>query len=55
MLLPISHIEVMSGLTGQKIIIKDAGNVMKVMDDIKSLKYEKKGAVEWRVLVKQLN
>lgn len=43
----ISHIEVMSGLTGQKIIIKDVGNVLKVMDDIKSLKYEKK--VLWKV------
>lgn len=42
----VSHIEVMSGLTGQKITVKDADSVQKVMDDIESLNYEKKGAVE---------
>jgi len=42
----VSHIEIMSGLTGQKITIKDAEFVQNVMDDIKSLKYEKNGAVE---------
>ena len=42
----VSHLEVMSGLTGQKITIKDADSVQKVMDDIESLKYEKKKAVE---------
>ena len=42
----ISHIEVMSGLTGQKITVKDADSVQKVMSDIESLSYEKKGEVE---------
>lgn len=42
----ISYIEVMSGLTGQRIKVKDADSVQKVMDDIESLKYEKKNAVE---------
>ena len=42
----VSHLEVMSGLTGQKITIKDADSVQKVMDDIESLRYEKKNAVE---------
>ena len=42
----VSHIEVMSGLTGQKITVKDTDHVQKVMDDIESLKYEKKNAVE---------
>ena len=42
----ISHIEVMSGLTGQKITVKDTDSVQNVMDDIESLKYEKKNAVE---------
>ena len=42
----ISYIEVMSGLTGQRIKVKDADSVQKVMDDIESLKYEKKKAVE---------
>ena len=42
----VSHLEVMSGLTGQKITIKDADSVQKVKDDIESLKYEKKNAVE---------
>lgn len=42
----VSHIEVMSGLTGQKITIKDADSVQKVMDDIESLRYEKKNTVE---------
>ena len=42
----VSHIEVMSGLTGQKITVKDADHVQNVMDDIESLKYEKKNAVE---------
>lgn len=37
----INHIEVMSGLTGQKIVVKDASSVQKVMDDIKSLDYKK--------------
>ena len=34
----------MSGLTGQKIVVKNADRVQKVMDDIESLIYEKKGA-----------
>ena len=42
----VSYIEVMSGLTGQRIKVKDADSVQKVMDDIESLKYEKKKAVE---------
>ena len=42
----VSYIEVMSGLTGQRIKVKDADSVQKVMDDIESLKYEKKNAVE---------
>ncbi len=42
----VSHIEVMSGLTGRKITVKDADSVQKVMDDIESLSYEKKGAAE---------
>ena len=42
----VSHIEVMSGLTGQKITVKDTDSVQNVMDDIESLKYEKKNAVE---------
>ena len=42
----VSHIELMSGLTGQKITVKDADYVQNVMDDIESLKYEKKNAVE---------
>lgn len=42
----VSYIEVMSGLTGQRIKVKDADCVQKVMDDIESLKYEKKNAVE---------
>ena len=42
----ISYIEVMSGLTGQRIKVKDADSVQKVMDNIESLKYEKKKAVE---------
>ena len=42
----VSHIEVMSGLTGEKITVKDAGSVQRVMDDIESLRYKKKGAVE---------
>ena len=40
-----SHIEVMSGLTGQKITVNDTDSVQKVMDDIESLKYEKKNTV----------
>lgn len=40
----VSHIEVMSGSTGQKIVVKDADSVQKVMDDIESLSYEKKGS-----------
>ena len=42
----VSYIEVMSGLTGQKIKVKDADRVQKVMDDIELLTYEKKNAVE---------
>lgn len=42
----VSHIEVMSGLTGEKITVKDASSVQRVMDDIESLRYKKKGAVE---------
>ena len=42
----VSHIEVMSGLTGEKITVKDTGSVQRVMDDIESLKYKKKGAIE---------
>ena len=42
----VSHLEVISGLTGQKITIKDADSMQKVMDDIESLRYEKKKAVE---------
>ena len=42
----VSHIEVMSGLTGKKITVKDNGSVQRVMDDIESLRYKKKGAVE---------
>ena len=42
----VNYIEVMSGLTGQRIKVKDADSVQKVMDDIESLKYEKKKAVE---------
>ena len=42
----VNYIEVMSGLTGQRIKVKDADSVQKVMDDIESLKYEKKNAVE---------
>ena len=42
----VSYIEVMSGLTGQRIKVKDADSVQKVMDDIESLKYKKKNSVE---------
>ena len=42
----VSYIEVMSGLTGQRIKVKDADSVCKVMDDIESLKYKKKNSVE---------
>lgn len=42
----VSYIEVMSGLTGQRIKVKDTDSVQKVMDDIESLKYKKKNAVE---------
>ena len=42
----VSYIEVMSGLTGQRIKVKDTDGVQKVLDDIESLKYEKKNAVE---------
>lgn len=42
----VSYIEVMSGLTGQRIKVKDTVSVQKVMEDIKSLKYVKKNAVE---------
>ena len=42
----VNYIEVMSGLTGQRIKVKDADSVQKVMDDIESLKYEKKKTVE---------
>ena len=42
----ISYIEVMSGLTGQRIKVKDSASVQKVMNDIESLKYKKKNSVE---------
>ena len=42
----VSYIEVMSGLTGQKINVKDADNVQRVMDDIESLEYEQQDIVE---------
>ena len=42
----VSYIEVMSGLAGGKITVNDAGSVQRVMDDIESLRYKKKGAVE---------
>ncbi len=45
-LVSISHIEVMSGLTGQKITVKDSDSVQKVMDDIESLTYKKMDTVE---------
>lgn len=42
----ISHIEILSGLTGQRITIKDIDIVHKVVGDILSLDYEKKGSAE---------
>ena len=42
----VSHIEVMSGFTGQKISVKDADSVQRVMNDIESLTYRKMGAAE---------
>lgn len=42
----VSHIEVMSGFTGQKISVKDADSVQRVMDDIESLTYRKMDAAE---------
>lgn len=42
----VSYIEVMSGLTGQRINVKDADNVQIVMNDIESLAYQKLGVVE---------
>ena len=42
----VSHIEVLSGLTGKRITVKDADSVQRVMDDIESLRYKKKGAIE---------
>ena len=38
----VSYIEVMSGLTGQRIKVKDDDSVQKVMDDIESLKYKRR-------------
>ena len=42
----VSYIEVMSGLTGQKIKVKNTNSVQKVLEDIESLEYEKKDIVE---------
>ena len=42
----VSYIEVMSGLTGQKIQVKDADSVQMVMDNIESLEYEKQDVAE---------
>lgn len=45
-LVSVSHIEVMSGFTGQRINVKNADSVQKVMDDIESLTYQKMNAAE---------
>lgn len=42
----VSHIEICSGLTNQKITVKASDSVKKVMENIESLMYEKIGAVE---------
>jgi len=42
----VSYIEVMSGFTGQKISVKDADSVQRVMNDIESLTYRKMDAAE---------
>jgi len=42
----VSYIEVMSGLTGQKIKVKNTNSVQKVLEDIESLEYEKNDIVE---------
>ncbi|MBQ2883220.1 MAG: hypothetical protein IJE43_05530 [Alphaproteobacteria bacterium] len=42
----VSYIEVMSGFTGQKISVKDADSVQRVMNDIESLAYRKMEVAE---------
>ena len=44
-LVNVSYIEVMSGLTGQRIKVKESDSVQKVMNNIKSLTYVKETSV----------